>query len=345
MDTPRLTAYSHGSGCGCKIAPDQLEKILQQLVPFTSPAQLLVGRSTKDDAAVYDLGNGKALISTVDCFTPIVDNPADFGMIAAANALSDVYAMGGTPIFALALLGWPIDKLPTDMAGEVLAGGQRMCEQAGIPLAGGHSIDTPEPLFGLVVNGVVELTQLITNAGAKAGDVLFLSKPLGTGIVAAAQKRGKVQPDHVDYTTRLMKTINTIGAEVAGWGGIHAMTDVTGFGLLGHLIEMCEASGLTAIVDYRALPKLPDAILRPYLEAFIVPDNTYRNYNSYKDAVTELTAEQLTLLCDPQTNGGLLMAVDPSAASTFSRELAKRGLPHEVLGRCIEKEGKTVKVR
>lgn len=345
MDTPKLTAYSHGSGCGCKIAPQTLEQIIQHLPASTHTGRLLVGRNTKDDAAVYDLGGDQALIATVDCFTPIVDDARDFGMIAAANAISDVYAMGGKPIFALAILGWPIDKLSAEHAGTVLSGGQAICDQIGIPLAGGHSIDSPEPLFGLAVNGLVDKKQLVTNAGSKEGDVLFLTKPIGTGIIAAAQKRDKASDADIAYVTQLMKEPNTVGMEIARLPGIHAMTDVTGFGLLGHLIEMCEGAQLSCEINFEQVPQIPAETLAPYSSAYIMPDNTYRNFNSYKDRTSELSAEQLMLLCDPQTNGGLLFAVAEEHAADVSTWLKAKSLPYRSLGQFTAPQQKTVKVR
>lgn len=344
MDNGKLTAFSKGSGCGCKIPPQTLTKLLSGLPKQHSDKDLLVGLQTNDDAAVYDLHNGQALVTSVDCFTPIVDDAYDFGMIAAANAISDVYAMGGRPVMALSILGWPVDQLPIEQAQAVLAGGLSVCQEAGIPLAGGHSIDSPMPIFGLVVNGLVDRQHLRTNAGAQSGDYLFLTKPIGTGIVAAAHKRGKADAAHVATMTHWMKQLNSIGLEAAEWPGVHAMTDVTGFGLLGHLIEMCNAAGLGASLAYGDVPKLPDEVLQPYLSAFIMPDNTYRNFNSYESAVSTLSAEQMALLCDPQTNGGLLLAVAASDATTVSRRLADLGLPHQAIGRFTDLNGTIVKV-
>lgn len=344
MDNGKLTAFSKGSGCGCKLPPQTLTALLAGLPTQHSDKDLLVGLQTNDDAAVYDLHNGQALVTSVDCFTPIVDDAYDFGMIAAANALSDVYAMGGRPVVALSILGWPVDQLPIEQGQAVLAGGVAICQQAGIPLAGGHSIDSPMPIFGLVVNGIVDPQHLRTNAGAQSGDYLFLTKPIGTGIVAAAHKRGKADAAHVADITHWMKALNSIGLEAAQWPGVHAMTDVTGFGLLGHLIEMCNAAGLSANLTYSAIPKLPDEVLQPYLSAFIMPDNTYRNFNSYESAVSTLSAEQMALLCDPQTNGGLLMAVAPSDAPTVSRRLADLGMPSQSIGQFTDLGNVTVKV-
>ena len=244
----KLTQYSHGAGCGCKIAPAVLHNMLSGMKSGPAHPSLLVGNDTKDDAAVVDLGDGTGIISTTDFFMPIVDDPHTFGRIAAANAISDIYAMGGTPLVAIAIFGWPIDKLSEDVAGQVLEGGRSICEEAGIPLAGGHSIDCPEPIFGLAVTGRVPLEQLQKNAAAQPGDVLFFTKPLGVGIVTTTQKRGNVDPDHLAAAVKSMQTLNAIGADLAAMPGVHAMTDVTGFGLMGHLLEMCQGSDTQAEV-------------------------------------------------------------------------------------------------
>lgn len=326
MEPVRLTQFSHGSGCGCKIAPAVLEDILGRIGAQENFPGLLVGNRHRDDAAVFDLGDGTAVISTTDFFTPIVDNPRDFGRIAAANALSDVYAMGGKPMMAIAMLGWPVDKLPAEVAAEVVDGGREVCNEAGIPLAGGHSVDSPEPLFGLAVTGRVPLDNLKTNAGAKPGDLLYLTKPLGVGIVSTAVKRGVASPAHSDEVTALMARLNREGELFGSLPYVHAMTDVTGFGLLGHLLEMCEAAGLSAEIDYAKVPRLPDDILGPYLAQYTIPDNTYRNYNAFAARVSELSSEQLHLLCDPQTNGGLLVAVDPAFETDFNAKARNCGL-------------------
>ncbi len=316
MMTPvKLTQFSHGAGCGCKIAPAVLDKILQSNTPTTLYPSLLVGNSSKDDAAVYDLGNGKALISTTDFFTPIVDDAFAFGRIAGANAISDIYAMGGKPLMAIAILGWPVDKLPVELAQQVLEGARQVCTEAGIPLAGGHSIDTPEPIFGLSVNGLADITCLKQNNTARAGDLLFLTKPIGVGILATAQKRDLLQEDHLTILLQQLGSLNKVGEVLGTLSGVHAMTDVTGFGLLGHLIEMSEGSGLHATLNYQAIPVLESA--REYLTQRIVPDATYRNWNGYSSKVSFAPGinvmEAFTLLPDPQTNGGLLIAVTPEA--------------------------------
>ena len=256
----RLTQFSHGAGCGCKIAPDLLETFLKtNFIPIPD-ANFLVGNSTKDDAAVYDLGDGSGVISTTDFFMPIVDDPFEFGRVAAANAISDVYAMGGKPLMAIAILGWPINTLGADVAQQVIDGGRHACRNAGIHLAGGHSIDAPEPIFGLAVTGRVQIEKLKKNSTAKSGDLLFLTKPLGVGILTTAEKQGKLHSDHSRLAVESMMRLNTIGVELSAVKGVTAMTDVTGFGLLGHLLEICQGSELKAKLDLNAVPVLNSAV-------------------------------------------------------------------------------------
>ncbi len=256
-DAVCLTQYSHGAGCGCKISPKILDTILQSQLPgFTDP-RLLVGHQSKDDAAVVDLGDGRGLISTTDFFLPIVDDPFSFGRIAATNAISDVYAMGGTPLVAIAILGWPINQLGAEIAQAVVDGGRQACRDAGITLAGGHNIDSPEPIFGLAVNGLVQLSELKRNDTARSGDLLFLTKPLGIGILTTAQKKKLLRPEHGQIAIDAMCTLNSAGAAFAKLPDVTALTDVTGFGLAGHLLEMCEGSGLGALLDLDAVPLLP----------------------------------------------------------------------------------------
>ncbi|MEH8021166.1 MULTISPECIES: selenide, water dikinase SelD [Rheinheimera] len=309
-----LTEYSHGAGCGCKISPQVLDKILVSSLQFTDP-NLLVGNSSKDDAAAYDLGDGSAVLSTTDFFMPIVDDAFDFGRIAATNAISDIYAMGGKPMLAIAILGWPVNKLPPELAQQVLEGGRQACKDAGIMLAGGHSIDAPEPIFGLAVTGRVNIAQLKRNNTAKAGDRLYLTKPLGVGILTTAQKQKKLQPEHANLARDSMVQLNSIGAEIAQLEGISAMTDVTGFGLLGHLVEMCEGSGVRAEIDSHTVPVLPH--INEYIKLGCIPGGSGRNFASYGGKVSALTVEQQALLCDPQTSGGLLVAVSPEAEAAF----------------------------
>ena len=335
-DKIRLTQYSHGAGCGCKIAPD----VLSQIIGASGTAggdwpDLLVGNAERDDAAVVRLGDGTALISTTDFFMPIVDDPFTFGQIAATNAISDVYAMGGTPLLAIAILGWPIDKLPAEVAGEVIAGAREVCERAKLPLGGGHSIDSPEPIFGLAVNGRVEERFLKKNGGAKAGDLLYLTKGLGVGILSTAQKRGLLRDEHAKIGPLSMTRLNDIGIAFSSITGVHALTDVTGFGLLGHLTEMCEASGLSARLDYDAVPVLHDTAVHEYLRAGAVPGGTKRNLRSYGEGLGEMSEEQRFILADPQTSGGLLVAVDPNAAAQVEAAGQAAGLTLAPIGELV----------
>lgn len=315
MTAIKLTQFSHGAGCGCKIAPDKLEQILSNNKSTDVFANLLVGNQTNDDAAVWDLENGQALISTVDFFMPIVDDAFNFGRIAATNALSDVYAMGGKPIFANAILGWPIDKLPLELASKVIEGAQMVCKQANIPIAGGHSIDSLEPMFGLAVNGLINKQNIKQNSGAKAGDLLFLTKPLGTGIIGTAIKRGLIEAEaHAEICIESMCTLNSIGYDLAKLNGISALTDVTGFGLLGHLIEMAEGAHLTAEINWKNVPYFE--FIDSYLQKNIIPDNTYRNWNAYEKKVFGLNdMKAFQILNDPQTSGGLLISVHPDSVN------------------------------
>jgi selenide,water dikinase len=328
MDPVKLTQFSHGAGCGCKIAPAVLDKILQTNSQFTNHPNLLVGNSSKDDAAVYDLGNGNALISTTDFFTPIVDDAFAFGRIAGANAISDVYAMGGKPLLAIAILGWPVDKLPAELAQQVLEGAREVCAEAGIPLAGGHSIDTPEPIFGLAVTGTAAIDHIKRNDSAKAGDLLLLTKPLGVGILATAQKRDLLKEEHLALLLDQLGRLNKAGEALGKISGVSAMTDVTGFGLLGHLIEIAEGSGLSAEISYQNIPVLDAA--KDYLPQRIVPDATYRNWNGYSSKVGFAAGvnvmEAFTVLPDPQTNGGLLIAVAPDSLAEVQEILKDYGL-------------------
>lgn len=324
-DAPiRLTQYSHGAGCGCKIAPNVLEEMLASRKTAPDDDRLLVGNSARDDAAVYDLGDGRGLISTTDFFMPIVDDPHTFGRIAAANALSDVYAMGGTPAVAIAVLGWPIDQLPAAVAGDVIEGGRAACLEAGIALAGGHSIDSPEPIFGLAASGLVDIDHLKRNDTAEAGDVLLLTKPLGVGILTTAEKRGSLRPEDAGRAARQMTQLNAVGGALGRLSGVHAMTDVTGFGLLGHLAEMCEGSGVGAVVDFDAVPLVTD--LDDYLAAGCTPGGTARNWESYGHLVGPLDEQHRAILCDPQTSGGLLIAVDRAALDEVRAVLGDHGL-------------------
>lgn len=344
-----LLQYSHGAGCGCKIAPAILDEILKGQVVMPDNNALLVGNSSKDDAAVYGMGNGTALISTTDFFMPIVSDAYNFGRIAAANAISDVYAMGGKPMMALAILGWPVEKLPAVLAQQVIDGGRAVCADAGIPLAGGHSIDSTEPIFGLSVNGIVDKDRLKRNDTAGEGDLIFLTKPLGVGILSTAQKRGVLKEEHIEAFIGQLTTLNKAGEVFGKISGVTAMTDVTGFGLLGHLIEMAEGSGLAAELYYSRIQVIDGA--REYLAQRIVPDATYRNWNAYSARTGFDTGvnvmEAFSLLPDPQTNGGLLVAVKETAVPEFVSVLKDRGLQNfvEPIGRFIPGQEKTVTVR
>ncbi len=328
--TIRLTQYSHGAGCGCKLAPAVLERILAGRKSGPESGQifpgLLVGNDARDDAAVLDLGDGRALISTTDFFMPIVDDPETFGRIAAANAISDVYAMGGRPVLAIGILGWPVDTLAPEVAGRVIDGARAQCAEAGFALAGGHSIDSPEPIFGLAVNGLVDLAHLKKNDGARPGDALFLTKPLGIGLLTTAEKRGLLAPEHVGLGARWMTRLNSVGSALAALPGVHALTDVTGFGLLGHLGEVCAASGVSAELRLADVPRLPG--VDRYIELGAVPGGTRRNWDSYAhDVAPGLSEAARALLCDPQTSGGLLIAAAPEAAEAVARTLIEAGLP------------------
>jgi len=319
----RLTEYSHGAGCGCKIAPAPLEQMLQS-VGFVSPTgQLLVDMHTGDDAAVMLWDQDEVVISTTDFFMPIVDDPYDFGRIAAANALSDIYAMGGTPMMAISILGWPIKKLPLKLATEVIKGALWSCQKAGIPLGGGHSIDAPEPFYGLAVTGRALRNHVKTNSGARVGDHIFLTKPLGIGVLTTAIKRQRATPELVRQVVALMTALNAMGSHYGTLTAVHAMTDVTGFGLLGHLLEICRHSKVAAQLFWHKVPRIKG--IDPYLEAGIQPGNTAKNYNSYRHDLPPLTEMQIRLLCDPQTSGGLLVTVDPAGVEDFLQLNAQHG--------------------
>ena len=313
--TPKLTQFSHGGGCGCKIAPGLLTEILSRAPKGIIPPELMVGLETSDDAAVYRLNPQQALVATTDFFTPIVDDPRDFGRIAATNALSDIYAMGGTPIFALALVGMPIAKLPLEVIGQVLAGGAEVCREAGIPIAGGHSIDLLEPIYGLVALGLVHPDNVRRNADAQANDVLVLGKPLGVGVLSAALKKGLLDADGYGHMLRYTTQLNRVGSTLATLPGVHAMTDVTGFGLAGHLLEMCQGSGLSAQVTLAELPLIAEAV--HFARSGIVTGASDRNWAAYGariDWPAHAADWQRALVSDPQTSGGLLVSCAPSAA-------------------------------
>jgi selenide,water dikinase len=303
----RLTSFSHGGGCGCKIAPGVLAEILKKSTGFPVPPALMVGIETSDDAAVYLLNDEQALIATTDFFMPIVDDPFDFGRIAATNAISDVYAMGGTPIMALALVGMPINQIPLEVIGKIIQGGESICAEAGIPIAGGHTIDSVEPIYGLVVLGLVHPSQVKKNSGAQVGDQLILGKPLGVGILSAALK--KQQLDQTGYADMIANTtkLNKPGQELAKLTSVHALTDVTGFGLLGHLLEICRGANVSATLPFQDIPLLPQVMA--LANAGNITGASARNWNAYGHDVTlnNITEIEKALLTDPQTSGGLLV--------------------------------------
>ncbi|SHL18725.1 selenide, water dikinase SelD [Halomonas caseinilytica] len=337
MSAIRLTQYSHGAGCGCKIAPDVLDGILAKAGPGASHSRLIVGNQGREDAAVYDLGDGRGMIATTDFFMPIVDDPFDFGRIAATNAISDVYAMGGSPVMALGILGWPLDKLGADIAGDVVGGAQAVCRELGLALAGGHSIDAPEPIFGLAVNGLVDLEHLKLNKGAQVGDLLYLTKPLGVGMLTTAEKQGLLAPGHQGLARQTMLETNRIGMELARIQGVHAMTDVTGFGLAGHLTEMCDASDVAARIDFRRLPRLAEA--EAYRRQGAVPGGTGRNREALGKALPAMDEAHWQWLCDPQTSGGLLLSVHPSWEDDIERVGRSHGLELEPFGEVVAARG------
>lgn len=347
FDTPavRLTEYSHGSGCGCKIAPGLLEDILKSALDDVAPdPRLLVGNASRDDAAVYDLGNGTSVVSTTDFFMPIVDDPSEFGRIAATNAISDIYAMGGQPLMAIAIFGWPVERLGPEVAQQVVDGGRAACRDAGIPLAGGHSIDAPEPIFGLAVTGLVDNVHLKCNNTAEAGCRLFLTKPLGIGILTTAQKKKLLDPAHARIAPDVMCRLNDAGTRFGALPQVRAMTDVTGFGLLGHLAEVCDGSNLSAVINYAAVPRLPH--VEHYLGLGCSPGGAQRNFDSYGQKIGPLDERRRQLLCDPQTSGGLLVAVTPDGEAEFLATALELDLELAPIGELrARKDGPVIEVR
>jgi selenide,water dikinase len=325
----RLTQFSHGGGCGCKIAPGVLRQILAGAETGWLPPELLVGIGTSDDAAVYRINERQAIVATTDFFMPIVDDPFDFGAIAATNAISDVYAMGATPLFALALLAMPVDRLPVDTIRRIVEGGQAVCTKAGIPVAGGHTIDSVEPIYGLAVIGLVDPGAIKRNAGARPGDVLILGKPLGVGIYSAALKKDRLAPDRYRALIATTTQLNTPGIALGREPGVHALTDVTGFGLLGHLIEVCRASDVGATVEFARIPLLPDAL--DLARQGFVTGASDRNFAGYDSDVTlgsSIGDAERALLTDPQTSGGLLVACAPERAEAVLAVFSGEGFPH-----------------
>ncbi|GGJ89581.1 selenide, water dikinase SelD [Pseudomonas matsuisoli] len=339
----RLTQYSHGAGCGCKISPKVLDTILAGSGAQNLDPRLWVGNASRDDAAVYALDETRGVVSTTDFFMPIVDDPYDFGRIAATNAISDIYAMGGDPLMAIAILGWPVNVLPPEVAREVIRGGRAVCDEAGIPLAGGHSIDAPEPIFGLAVTGVVDKQALKRNDTATVGCELYLTKPLGIGILTTAEKKAKLRPEDVGVARDWMCTLNKPGSRFGKLEGVKAMTDVTGFGLLGHLVEMADGAGVTAELDYACVPRLPG--IDHYLAEGCAPGGTGRNFESYGERIAPLNEAQRQLLCDPQTSGGLLVAVAPEGRDAFLACARELGLDLSPIGRIVDRQQHAVEVR
>jgi selenide,water dikinase len=328
MSQLRLTSLAHGGGCGCKLAPSVLRQLLADQPAAAPFAQLLVGTETSDDAAVWQVDNQTCVIATTDFFMPIVDDPRDFGRIAAANALSDVYAMGGKPIMALAILGMPLDKLPVDVVREILHGGASICAEAGIPIAGGHSIDAPEPIYGLAVIGLCRPEQVRRNSGARDGDALILTKGIGVGIYSAAFKKGALSRDAYEEMVATTTLLNKVGATLGRNADVHGITDVTGFGLLGHALEMARGSGVTLDIRYDRIPFLEEAaaLVR---DGFSTGAST-RNWASYGDGIVlpdELPDWQRTLLTDPQTSGGLLVACAPERVDEICASIRDAGYP------------------
>ena len=341
----KLTQYSHGAGCGCKISPKVLDQILASNFSMPDNDKLIVGNHSKDDAAVYNLGNGTALISTTDFFMPIVDDPYNFGRIASANAISDVYAMGGKPILAIAILGWPINTLPPEVAQKVIEGSRSICLEAGIPLAGGHSIDSPEPIFGLAVNGIVNIENIKQNNTAQVGDVLFLTKKIGVGILTTAEKKGLLKDEHKELAPLQMMQLNKIGEALGKLQSVHSITDVTGFGLLGHLTEMAEGSNVSAVINFNKVPLItPD--LQYYIDNKSIPGGTNRNWDSYGHKIAFADGVNIdnakAVLADPQTSGGLLIAVAPKAADEIKQLLNENNLYAEIIGNIITEKEKAV---
>eukprot|EP01039_Chlorochromonas_danica_P000690 gene692-746_t len=338
----RLTQYSHGAGCGCKLSPKVLDKILSGSGAQTEFANLWVGHASKDDCAVVGINEETGILSTTDFFMPIVDDPFDFGKIAATNAISDIYAMGGKPIVAIAILGWPLSKLPPEVASEVVRGGRDVCTRAGIALAGGHSIDAPEPIFGLAVTGIVEKKHLKQNNTAKEGCKLFLTKPLGVGILTTAEKKQLLQPEDVGVARDSMCVLNSCGAVFGQLAYVTAMTDVTGFGLLGHLIEVAEGSNLTAVIHANQVPTFPR--LDYYLSHGCASGGVSRNFDSYGSKVSTMPDYYRQVFCDPQTSGGLLVAVEADHEEEFLSEAAKCGLALTSFGQLVAKREHCVEV-
>lgn len=338
-DNIKLTAFTKGGGCGCKIPPAALKEILHGQLS-SNEFGLLVGNSLGDDAAVIAISDTLCLVSTTDFFTPIVDDAYDFGRIAAANSISDIYAMGGKPILALSILAWPTDKLPNAIASEVIRGARAVCEEAGIAIGGGHSIENPEPIFGLAVNGIIEKERIKTNASAQVGDKLILTKPIGSGILSSALKRGMLDANLATEFIDQLTKLNKIGRELSAFSSVHAMTDVTGFGVIGHLLEMVNGNTLTAQLDYNAIPLMNG--VKQLASQMIYPDNTMRNWKAYSEFVEGISGESLLTLCDPQTNGGLLLAVDSANLEEIHALFHQENHFFVEIGSIVERKEKSI---
>ncbi|MBN8691669.1 MAG: selenide, water dikinase SelD [Bacteroidetes bacterium] len=341
METYKLTQFSKASGCGCKIAPAVLQEILKNNDDFECK-ELLVGNHTNDDAAVYDLGNNSCLISTTDFFMPIVDSAFDFGRVSAANAISDVYAMGGKPLLAVAILAWPTEKLGTESAREVLNGARAICKQAGIPLAGGHSVESLEPIFGLAVNGLVDKNNLKQNHTIEEGNIIYLSKKLGTGIYSTALKRGKLEEQDYKELLESMTELNNFGYELGKLPYVTALTDVTGFGLLGHLSEMMGTKKLTALITKNKIRTFKN--ISHYTSQFIYPDNTTRNFNAYEIQINGMVDMDFLTFCDPQTSGGLLFTIRKEHQKEFESWKSKNNFDAVAIGEITSRKEKMIEL-
>lgn len=344
MNIPiKLTQMTKGSGCGCKIAPALLHDILSNVSVAVPNKKLIAGFETKDDAAVYELDADHYIISTVDFFTPVVDDAFQFGRIAAANAISDVYAMGGNPILAISILGFPSEKLEKSVVTQILEGGKSICEEAGITIAGGHTIENPEPFFGLSVTGIVKARNLKRNVGAKCGDKIYITKPLGIGILNTAIKRDIAQPEHIVSHIENMSNLNTAGRMLGEKLYVHAMTDITGFGILGHLIEMLDDHQISAMINFKDIPIY--SFIDEYLKQNCLPDNTYRNWNSYESKVEGISSmKAFQILNDPQTNGGLMLAIAETSTSDFETDMIANGFYFKEIGAFVEKRDKYITI-
>lgn len=345
MSEIKLTSFSKGSGCGCKIQPAVLETLLHGLKwtgnnsDVDSTSRVVLGNSMNDDCSVFDLKNGEYLLQTVDFFTPMVNDARVFGMAAAANALSDIYAMGGRPIMANAVFGWPVDELPIEMAREVLKGGKEMCDQLSVPLVGGHTIDSKEPIFGLSVTGLVPSAHLKTNSGARAGDYILISKPLGIGMLAAGHKRGLNSPEQDQALSSWLVKSNNFGQIIAHLSSVHAMTDVTGFGLIGHLLEVLKGSEISADIDAASIPTIEAA--RSLAQQFVLPDNAMRNWNAYEKQVELVASDAFPWLVDPQTNGGLLIFVDENGLDELMKLAEESDCTLYKIGKAVDQRSTT----